>query len=97
MSHLEKYQNDHITVAARAKWKNLDPNFFVYLYSWKGEFADRGNCIMEITGAVFREAKSGPRKGQKCIKVPNTERSTFLTSTEVDDLNKQNTKPALSL
>lgn len=97
MSHLEKYQNDYITVAARAKWKNLHPDFFVYLYSWKGEHDDRENCIMEITGAVFREAKSGPRKGQKCIKVPGSERTTFLTSAEVDDLNKRNKKPAVNL
>lgn len=84
MSHLLQMQDDRVTRAALAKLAPVAPNFLVYLYSWEGDTTDRRNCVMKITGAVFREVQRGPRKGQIGIIVKGTERSTYLTPDEVD-------------
>lgn len=83
MSHLIDMQDDPITKAALGKLAPVAENFLIYLFSWEGDLNDRKNCVMKVTGSVFREAKTGPRKGQICIQVPKTQRSAFLTRDEV--------------
>lgn len=39
---------------------------------------------MEVTGAEFREPKSGPNKGKLCIIIPGSIRSTKLMRDELD-------------
>lgn len=84
MSHLAQMQDDGVTKAALAKLAPVADNFMVYLYSWEGDINDRRNCVMKLTGAVFREAKRGPRKGELCVMVKGTERSTYLSPDEID-------------
>ena len=60
-----------------------DPNFKLYFAGWLGNGNERQ--VMRVNGAIFREAKSGPNKGQLCIKVPGTERSTLVTAREMDE------------
>ena len=87
MSHsLEETQKWEVAVAARAKFKDMPENFLVYRFAWLGDMDDKQSCIMEVTGSVFRRAKSGPRKGQLCMMVPKTERKVYLTPTELDAL-----------
>jgi hypothetical protein len=72
-------------LAARKKLKNLPDNFLLYNFAWIGDIGDDDNCMMQVTGAEFREAKTGPRKGQLCMEVKGTERKAFLTPKEVSD------------
>lgn len=83
MSALENTQTWDVAVYARAKMKNLPENFMIYKFNWLGDLNDRENNVMEVTGAVFREAKSGPRKGKLCMMVKGTERKVFLTPDDV--------------
>ena len=84
MSYLVEMQDDPVTKAALAKLAPVAENFLNYLFSWEGDVVnDRKNCVMKVTGCVFRESKSGPRKGHLCMQVKGTERSAFLTADEV--------------
>jgi hypothetical protein len=69
------------STVALAKIKPTDPNFRLYSAGWVGDYATTDT--MEVTGAVFREAKSGPRKGQLCILVPGTKRTAYITEAEM--------------
>lgn len=86
MSHLKQMQDDPLTVEALKRIGNPDPNFMVHLYSWLGHGP---NSVMQITGSLFREAKSGKRKGEVCIQVKGTEETVYLTSKEVQELVKK--------
>jgi len=93
MSMLSDFQSDPISISAKAKMGTLnDENFCIYKFEWRGDIKDRANCVLEVTGAQFREAKSGPRKGQKCIMIKNTDKVCFLTPDEIDNLYKDNTQ-----
>jgi len=69
-------------VVALSKIKPTHPDFRLYSVGWLGDFETTDT--MEVKGAVFREAKSGPRKGQKCIMVPGTKRTAYVTVAEMD-------------
>jgi hypothetical protein len=58
-----------------------DPNFRLYKAGWLGKANVRE--VMEVTGAVFREANRGPNKGKLSIMVPNTTRTAHVTSDEM--------------
>lgn len=60
-----------------------DTNFRLYKAGWIGD--PRRREIMEVTGAVFREALRGPNKGQLSIMVPHTSRSVYVTAREMDE------------
>lgn len=83
---LNSTQSWPLAIAAKAKMKNLPENFLIYKFEWLGDITDRESCVMEVIGAVFREAKSGPRKGELCIMVKGTEKVAFLTPDEIDAL-----------
>lgn len=62
-----------------------DANFRLYKAGWLGDYRQRE--IMEVTGAVFREALRGPNKGQLSIMVPNSQRSVHVTAREMDEFD----------
>jgi hypothetical protein len=66
---------------ALAKLKPTDPNFRLFFAGWLGDYETTDT--MEVKGAVFREAKSGPRKGQPVILVRGTERTAYVTEAEM--------------
>lgn len=86
MSMLNNAQSWPLAIAAKAKIKNLPENFLIYKFEWLGDVEDRESCVMEVIGAVFREAKSGPRKGELAIMVKGTEKIVYLTPDEIDAL-----------
>lgn len=65
-----------------------DPSFKLFFAGWLGDGKKRE--VMRVKGAIFREAKSGPNKGQLCIKVPDTERSALVTSHEMGEYEAAN-------
>ena len=72
---------------ALAKIKPASPNFRLYSAGWLGDGNQRD--VMDVTGAEFREAKRGPRKGDLCIQVPGTVRTAYVTAEEMQALEQQ--------
>ena len=70
------------SLAATRKLGSIADGFSFYKFEWLGDRPEE-STVMKCSGAVFREAKTGPRKGQRCIKVPGTERTAFVTSDEI--------------
>lgn len=66
---------------ALQKLAPVDPNFRLYKAGWLGDPPARD--VMEVTGAVFREALRGPNKGQLSIVVPDTSRTVYVTAQEM--------------
>lgn len=63
--------------AALEKIKPTDPNFYLYEAGWVSD------DTMEVNGAVFREAKSGPNKGKLVMLVKGSEKKAFVTAEEM--------------
>jgi len=72
---------------ALEKLAPIGPNFMLFEAGWLGNSSQR-DC-MKIIGADFRVAKSGPRKGQLCILVPGTQRTAYVTATEIANAGDQ--------
>ncbi|WP_216368210.1 hypothetical protein [Aeromonas media] len=66
--------------AALARLAPLPENFVLY----EAELLGEGNG-MKVTGAVFRAAKRGPKKGKLTIMVPGTKEVVYLS---VEEINK---------
>lgn len=66
---------------ALKKLAPVAPNFKLYFAGWLGKTNERQ--VMEVRGAVFRQAKRGVRKGKFCIIVPGTERTAYVTKEEM--------------
>jgi len=65
--------------------KKLAPvpdNFRLFSAGWLGEKPENRQT-MKVTGAEFREAKSGASKGQLAIMVKGTQRSAYVTKEEM--------------
>lgn len=56
-------------------------NFRLYAVRWMGD--GRSHDVMEVTGAVFRIAKSGINKGCLSIMVKGTKRTAYVTAAEM--------------
>lgn len=67
---------DPVEAKALKKLAPVPANFRCFLYERLGEGK---NSVLQITGAEFREAKSGPYKGKLRIEIKGTRRSCFLT------------------
>lgn len=66
--------------AALRKIGEVAENFRLYDAGWMGN----GNRdTMRVTGAEFRNAKSGPNKGRMTVMVPNTKRTVYVTKSEM--------------
>jgi hypothetical protein len=46
--------------------------------------------VMDVTGAVFRKAAAGPRKGELCIMVPGTRVTAYVTAEEMEAYDEKN-------
>lgn len=69
----------------KAALKKLDPvpeNFRLFSAAWIGG-AHKKRTVMQVRGAEFRAAKSGPNKGRLCLRVPGTPRSVRVTVEEM--------------
>lgn len=67
---------------ALERMQPVPENFRLYEAGWIGNRPE--DCkVMEVKGAEFREAKSGPRKGNLAIKIKGTERSVYLTKEQI--------------
>lgn len=76
------FDGSPIDRAARKKLGPVDPNFRVFCAGWLGDNPELWE-IMEVTGAVFRAAQTGPRRGQMVIEVPRTRRTVYVTAAEL--------------
>ncbi|WP_199031383.1 hypothetical protein [Ralstonia sp. ASV6] len=77
---------------ALEKIKPSSPNFRLYMAG----FIENGGPpesweVMEVVGAEFREAKSGPNKGKLCVMVPNTKRTAHIHVSEMRARDTQKT------
>ncbi|WP_373031645.1 hypothetical protein [Sulfurovum sp.] len=57
-------------------------NFRLFEAGWLGDKPQDWNT-MKVTGAEFRRAKTGRRKGTLCIMVPGTKRTAYVTREEM--------------
>lgn len=68
--------------AALQKMAPVPEGFRLYSAGWLGD-KPADWTVMEVTGAQFRVAKSGPNKGKLSIMVPGTKRTVYVTETEM--------------
>ena len=76
------------SLAAAHKLGEIPDGFMFYEWEWIGDNPKQWT-IMKVTGAVFREAKSGPRKGERVIKVSRTQQSIYVTSDEINKFKEK--------
>lgn len=63
------------------------PNFRLYSAGWLGKGNER-QC-MEIKGAEFRASKAkGKGNGKLCVKIPNSDKTAYVTIQEMDAYKK---------
>ena len=70
---------------ARSRLKDVDENFRWYIVERIGE---GDGSALKLTGATFREAKSGPRKGKLCVIVKGTQRVAVVSQADIDACRK---------
>lgn len=73
---------------ALSKLKNtftLSDDFRLYLASWNKDYS-----VMTLTGCDFRVAKSGKHKGVLSIKIPNTNKTVYVTKEEIQSFIQTN-------
>lgn len=68
--------------AALHKLAPVPENFRLYCAGWLGKKPEDWT-VMEVTGAEFRVAKSGPNKGKLSVMVPGTKRTVHVTKAEM--------------
>lgn len=68
--------------AALQKLGPVAENFRLYSAGWLGE-KPKDWDTMEIKGAEFRAAKSGPNKGKLVIEIPGTRRTVYVSRSEM--------------
>lgn len=69
---------------ALQKIKPSSPNFRLYSAGWLETGGGPETWeVMKVTGAEFRQAKSGPNKGKLSVMVPNTKRTVHVHATEM--------------
>jgi len=66
---------------ALKKMASDNEDFRLYAARWMGN--GRSRDVMEVTGAVFRIAKSGINKGCLSIMMKGTKRTAYVTSAEM--------------
>jgi hypothetical protein len=67
--------------AALKEWGAVPENFRIYLAVWLGDHPNYSH--MKVVGAEFRPAKTGPNKGSLSIKIPRTERTVYLSKSQI--------------
>lgn len=64
--------------AALVKLSPVHEGFHIYEAENLG-----GKNGMKVTGAIFREAKSGPRKGEQCVMIPGSKQVAYVSCEEI--------------
>ncbi len=72
------FENQAFGQAALKKIGHVAENFRLFESGWLED-----SDTMRVTGAEFRNAKSGPNKGRMTIMVPNTKRTVYVTKSEM--------------
>lgn len=72
---------------ALQKLSPVPANFRLYSAGWLGEKPEE-MTVMEVSGAEFRAAKSGPNKGKLSIMIPGTKRTAYVTKAEMGEVLK---------
>ena len=67
--------------AALKKMGNVPENFRLYSAGLQGRYPDFHG--MEVSGAEFREAKTGKNKGKLYIMIANTRRTVYVSNAEI--------------
>ena len=62
---------------------DVPENFFIYEAGWLGKRPEDFR-VMEVKGAEFRAAKSGPRKGELVVMIQGTRRVTHVTRKDME-------------
>jgi len=81
MTDLDVFKDTKYGQAALRKLAPVAENFRLYCCGYIEKNAPFE--IMKCTGAVFREAKSGPSKGELVVVVKGTERSAYVAQAEI--------------
>lgn len=76
------------SIAAAKKLGGVAKDFAFFVFEWLGDKPEEWT-VMKCTGAVLREAKSGPQKGKKVIEVPGTKRVAYVTESEINAESKK--------
>jgi len=76
------FEGTAIGKAALQKYGQVPENFRIFEAGWLGERPEEFT-VMEVKGALFREAKSGPNKGKLTIMLPRTTRRVYVTKDEL--------------
>jgi len=71
---------------ALQKLSPVPDDFRLFCAGWVGDH--KKNDTMEITGAVFRVAKSGKNKGKLSIMLPDTKKTVYVTSKEIREFEE---------
>lgn len=74
--------------AAIQKLGKVSDNFRLHKASWVDEKLEDFDT-MKVTGAEFRIAKSGKNKGKMTVLVPGTQRTVYVTKSEILACNTQ--------
>jgi hypothetical protein len=82
-------ETDYGKIALK-KINPTDPNFRLYEAGWLGKHGK--SDVMEVKGAVFRVAKTGPYKGKLGVKVQGTEEVAYVTADELKSFGKYDEK-----
>lgn len=68
---------------ALEKIKPTSPNFRLYCAGWIEKGPPATWDTMEVNGAEFRVAKTGPNKGLLTVLVPGTKQTAYVTKSEM--------------
>lgn len=79
---IDEFATHSFGKAALKKLAPVSENFRLYTAGWLGNKPEE-MTVMQVTGAEFRRAKSGPNKGKLSILVRGTKRSAFVTRDEI--------------
>ena len=75
---------------ALQKLSPVAEGFMIYECGWLGKKIEEMD-VMEVKGAVFREAKKGINKGKRTVMVKGSNRTTYVARAEIDAI-KTNTR-----
>lgn len=78
---------------AMKQFGEVPEGFRIYQVSLQGEHPNYHG--IQVVGAEFRQAKSGMRKGQLCMHVKGTDRSTYVSNAamKAEESKEESCKP----
>lgn len=68
---------------ALEKIKPQNPNFRLFCAGWLEDGPPETWETMKVSGAEFREAKTGPNKGKLSVMLPGTKRTVYIHKMEL--------------